>query len=278
VDSPLYDLADQVPLTVQITDAAGVPADAGSVVLTITLPDGSTVSPAVSSPSTGKYQVDFVPSMPGRHSVKWVASGANASAFSDVFDVRAAFPPYIVSLLDTKRHLNLSSSVDDEELRSFIEAATRVVENVVGPVVVRSVSEVHASPGRLLVLGQTPVLSLTSISPVSVGGVSYSSTDVDVDLATGVVRLLSGRRFAGPLRVVYTAGRVSVPASMTLAAKLIIGQMWETQRGHSQGQRRLIGRSLDVDEGLSSSSTSSVLIPRRALELLEPDQRMPVMA
>jgi hypothetical protein len=102
----MVDLGDVVPLTVQIRDANGVLANATAVTLTITLPDGTTISPAPANPSVGLYQVDYVTVMEGRHIVRWVATGNNASAYTDSFDVRPVNPPLILSLSAAKAAIN----------------------------------------------------------------------------------------------------------------------------------------------------------------------------
>lgn len=267
----MYDLADSVPLTINITDDTGNPARATSVSVTVTLPNGTTSAPAVSTPVLGQYQADYFPTMPGRHGVQWIATGANSSGFSDTFDVRAAVPPYIVSLVDTKQYLNILTTTNDEELRGFIEAATDVVEDVVGPVVVRTITETHPRPGRVLVLQQPPVVSLTSLTSVLTGGWNYDITTVDVDPQSGILRRLDGlplgpaRPF--PLRVIYQAGRPVIPASITMATKVIIDHLWETQRGHTQGVRPQPGG------GKGAGKKPPVPLPSRALELLRPYRR-----
>lgn len=268
----MIDLGDVYPLTLDIADAGGNPADATTVVLTITLPDLTTDTPAVQHPETGRYQVDYPTEQAGRHTARWVATGDNAGAYAEVFDVREATPGYIVSLADAKRHLNqdLTTTTFDEELRRFIEAATPVVEDVVGPVVVRSYTEVHSS-GAFLVLGNTPVVSLTSLVPVLTGGTTYQVADVDVDSEVGVVRRLDGGVFCGPLRSSYKAGRAIVPANITQGAKEVIRHMWDTQRGHS-GARPGFGEEEFVQTG------SGFTIPRRVMELLAPHKRAPLVA
>jgi hypothetical protein len=135
----LFDLGDVVPLTVNIRGADGVLANATAVTLTITLPDGTTTSPAPANPSVGLYQVDYITVMEGRHLVRWVATGNNASAYTDSFDVRPANPPLIMSLSAAKAILNIpsGSTVDDDELRSLVEAVTSAVETYRGEAIVR---------------------------------------------------------------------------------------------------------------------------------------------
>lgn len=271
----MFDLADLVPLTIQITDANKIPADAGDVMLTITLPDGTTTAPHVLHPSVGLYQVDYQPGMAGLHFVDWVATGVNSAAFSDSFDVRPAIPRYLVSLIDVKQYLNISTSTNDEELRGFIEAATDVIEEIVGPTIVKSVTETHTRPGRVLVLQQPPVVSLTSVTSVLAGGWDVDIATVDVDVQTGILRRLDGLPLAArpfPIRVTYLAGRPVMPASITMAAKVIIDHLWETQRGHTQGVRPSPGGG----RGAQKKGPMPTL-PHRALELLRPYRRAPAI-
>lgn len=272
----MFDLADLVPLTINIRDISGNLANAGTVTLTITLPDGTPAVPSVTNPSAGVYLCDYSPVQSGLHLVRWVATGANASGFSDIFDVRAATPPYITSLLDAKQFLNIASGTDDEELRGYIEAATLVVENIVGPVVARTIVEVQNS-GQVIVLNHAPVISLTSLVSVQPGGPTYNVGDLDLDPATGIVRhpIISSIYFWGPLRVTYVAGRRQIPANMTLASRIIIGHLWETQR--TQMGRTSRGGRFGTDE-ISFSPEIGMAVPRRAVELLDADRRRPVMA
>ncbi len=266
-----FDLGSVVPLSVTVTDASGTAANAGSVVLTITLPDQTTETPSVSNPSTGTYTAEYTPTQAGRHIARWVATGANASAYTEVFDVRPAAIVGVISLTDAKNHLNMSLTItkNDAELRDHIEAATRVVEFYVGPVGVREVTEV-VSGGGSLILSRTPAISLTSVDPVHTGGLSYAVSDLDLDGATGIVRHLLGWRFVGPLRVVYQAGRAVVAANHQMAARIIVKHLWETQRG---GSRRpgMGGQSDDIVEQ-QLVSVMGFAVPRRAVELLQPDQ------
>ena len=99
----MYDLGDPVVLNVTVTNAAGVPADATAVVCTITAPDGTPSTPSVNhTAGTGVYSVNYVATQAGRHTVDWRATGSNASAFTDVFDVRPAMSTQLISLSDAK--------------------------------------------------------------------------------------------------------------------------------------------------------------------------------
>lgn len=269
-----YDLGDTVRLVGLCHNAAGVLADASTSTLTITLPDGTTTNPTVPLPSpAGTYTVDYATAQAGRHSVRWVWTTPNA-AYTDAFDVREAAPPLIVSLADAKSHLNLTVSTHDEELRGFIEAATEVIEFFVGPVVRRTVVEVHPG-GAQLALARTPAISVTTVAPVLDGGTSYTASDLDLDGATGIVRRADGGGFTGPLRVTYVVGRVIVPAPITHAARELIRHLWRTQLG-SQFVSRASSR--DVDDYSDPIPGLGYSVPNRVIELLQPFRKAPEVA
>jgi hypothetical protein len=262
-----YDLGDTVRLLGPCTDPAGAPVNATGAALTITLPDDSTVTPTITNPptQTGQYLYDYVTSQAGRHTARWVWT-TPACAYVDVFDVRPAAAPLIVSLAAAKEQLNIPAATItfDEELRGYIAATTRAVESVVGPVIKRTVSEVRPG-GHLLVLNSTPVLALSTLVGIYNSGISYLPADLDTDLVTGIVRRRDGGWFIGPLRVVYTAGRVVIPENFLLAAKIIIQHLWETQRGSGSA-------ATNVDQAdVAYLYKAGFAIPRRALELLSPD-------
>lgn len=229
----MIDLGDVLPLSVTVYDAAGNLADAGSMALTVVAPSAAYVIDPVAPTSTGIYSYDFTPLEPGRHSIRWVATGANASVFTDQFDVDAA-PTGVVSLADAKGRLKITSSANDEELRRVIAASTVWLEGKVGPVVPRIVTEVvEPSSGKLL-LTQAPVISLTSV----VGAYGYTQTfDVSTlftDVRAGIVRPAYGAYgFWFPVTVVYVAGIAIVDAQLQEIAHDYIEWRWESRRGAS---------------------------------------------
>jgi hypothetical protein len=269
-----FDLGAVVPLGTTVRDAAGALANAGAMTLTITLPDQTTVTVSPVTPaSTGTYAYDYQTAQAGRHVVRWVASGVNAGAYTDSFDVREAAPPGILSLSDAKAHLNIASTAHDDEVRGWIEAVTAAVEVFTGPVVVRTVVEDHDACGALtLSLRQPPVLSLTTVSPVLTGGTAYTVGGLDAS-SSGIVRSLDGSRLYGPLRVTYTAGRRIVPAAITAAAKIILQHLWRTQQGPGRPQRGL--DDFDVTEPIPGLGYA---IPNRAVQMLEPYKLPPGVA
>ena len=172
----------------------------------------------------------------------------------------------VLSLGDAKQHLNLDSTVDDAELQTHIDAATELVSNLCGPFDADTfVETIHVCGGEVP-LSHWPVTSITSVEPVWAWLQPVDVADLDVDEA-GVVRRKSGLWFPeGQYRWKYTAGHAMVPASVTLAAAIIVQNLWETQRG--TGGVAFAGGD-DAAPGVYVPMMSGAL-PPRAAELLGP--------
>ncbi|MFE7752999.1 hypothetical protein [Streptomyces sp. NPDC057428] len=271
-----YDLGATARLTAECRAPDGALATADTAVVTVTLPDGTTLTPAVNeTPTAGRYQADVPTTAPGRHTVRWVWTGPGW-AYTDTFDVRDEAPPVILSLADAKEHLNLTDSSEDEEVRFWNGATTRAVETFTGPVVVREFSEVHQQRTmHTLVLRRTPVVAVTAMQPVLAGGTAYDPADLVVDGETGLVRLASGNALRGPLRADYRAGRPVIAENIAGAARIILQHLWRTQRASGRGG--LAGGSSDysVTEPIPGLGYA---IPNRAVQLLEADRLPPGVA
>jgi hypothetical protein len=268
-----FDLGDLVPLTVTIKDAAGANTNASTITLTITLPDGTVTSPTVTNPpaTTGTYLFDYPTVQPGRHIYRWTSTVPQA-AHVDVFDVRPAAPPYLVSLADAKEQLNITTTARDEELRKVVEAATAAVEKHLDMAVIRrTVVEKRnlgnpvpcRDPGVLqrFTVVKKPVISLTSVVSAD-GGLTWNVADMRAGDA-GVVEVLNGAVVWGPVVLTYVAGLQEIPANYTEAAEHIIQHLWQNQRGAQGGPRP---GGMDTS-GLGFSGLGYA-IPNSARELL----------
>lgn len=269
-----YDLGDVVPLGTTVRDASGALANAGTMAVTITLPDNTTTTvPSVAPASTGTYAYDYAAVQAGRHTVRWVATGVNAGAYVDVFDVREAAPPMLVSLASAKAKLDIpaTDSSSDEELREFIEATTAAVEFFVGPVARRTVQQVVRGDRDAWVLHTTPVLAVTAITPLQTWQQAIDPSVLDVDTHTGILRRTDGLWFfSGDYRVTYAAGRALVPPNVSLAARLILQHLWRTNFGASRGLAGIGGG----EDFLATEQVPGFgyAIPNRALQLLQADR------
>ncbi len=258
----MYDLGDVVGLAVNVTDAAGALANATAVVLTITLPDGSTATPSVTNSATGVYVATYTPAAVGRYGVRWVATGTNASTFNDAFTV--ATGAGLISLDEAKAFLNITSTTNDEELREFIRAATVAAEKYAQRKLVREAfTETHDGGGTLVVLRHPRATSVTS---VSVGGSALSASDYRLKFHGGAVERHNGTtavpfsRGIDNVSVVYVAGVTGDDLTLAIhAVKQMLKHLWATQRG---AKRPNTGDEWESGAGYS--------FPRRVMELLDP--------
>ncbi|MBB2909321.1 putative phiE125 gp8 family phage protein [Streptosporangium becharense] len=171
----------------------------------------------------------------------------------------------LVTLAEAKAHLNIppSRTADDEEIARFIGALTDPIERHTGIVLPVTVTDRCWGGRRSLLLSRRPVQSITSVTLPGGGTVPGSGYELDGD--AGVLHRMAGgytyRWERGRITIVYTAGLAAVPAHVRQAALIILGHLWETQRG-TMGTARATGDDEVWDPRFGHS------IPRRALELL----------
>lgn len=276
----MYDLGQTVRLAASVHDASGTLSNATTVTLTITLPDGTTTSPTVTNPpaQTGEYTVDYVPTQAGRHSWRLVATTPN-DAYTDVFDVREAASRALVSLGDAKRHLNITAAntAHDAELREHIETTTDVIEDIIGPVVRRTVTETFSGRGTAeLVLSYVPVISVTSVTEdgTAVDASGYSLGD------DGVLKRVAGYQSTGwrygvnNITVVTVVGRVVVRSAIREASLELLRVNFRPQLG---GNYSPFDASRSEDQG-SATRRLGFYVPNRVMQLLSGFEQPPGMA
>ncbi|MEU4502658.1 hypothetical protein [Streptomyces sp. NPDC024089] len=184
----------------------------------------------------------------------------------------------LLTLAEAKAQLNITSTSNDTELQVYVDAVGPVIERFIGPVAERIVVETQdvARDGvQVLVLRTTPVVSLTSVEPLlASGGTSYDVGALVLDGDTGIVRRADGGWLRGPLKVTYTAGRGEVPATVNLAARMLVQHLWQTQNA-SRGPVLPGGGDYSVSEPVAGLGYA---VPNRVLELLEPYRLLPGVA
>jgi hypothetical protein len=285
--SPWYQGA-AVPLAWVNTDTSGNPQNATTVVLTVTLPDGTTAAPAVTPAGAGVYNAKYVTTQAGHHIVLWVASDATyPGAFADSFEVQPQADPTIVSLAEAKNILQLTGTAElDPDIQGWNGSATQVIEYVCGPVVQQTVTETLPARGLETHLSKPPVLGLsvwTQVPPelanlgitvavppspmlrTRVYGIEYPVTQLYCDLRRGIVTHTSGLPFYYCDYVwQYRAGRVIIPNAIYEAAKVILEHLFQIKRGGTGAQDVAAGESVTTLPGFGFA------VPNRALELLVP--------
>lgn len=252
----------------QVKGPDGVLTNAGTVTATITLPGQTTVTPTMNNTGAGIYSFDYLTTLAGRHDIMVSATGGILGTlvrrWTDSFTVAPAAAGFVLSMAEARAHLNLTDTADDEELRSWLETVTRVVESQVGEVVPKTYVERHRGGTCSLWLRHRPVISITSIAPWLTSGTSYAAADVRAT-ESGRVELLTGGRFTGgPFGVTLLAGRTVVQANIRDAGKIILKHLWETQRGAS-------ALPLQAADDTGPIPGFAFAVPNRAIELLAPD-------
>ncbi|MEV8354625.1 head-tail connector protein [Streptomyces niveus] len=180
----------------------------------------------------------------------------------------------LLTLDEAKAQLDIESSATDTELGMYIDALTSVIEGYVGPVEEQEVTETVRGQGGAVALLRPPVLSLAALTPVSSGGAAVDVTGLHVDGPSGVVTYLNGSQFCGgPWTAVYTAGRVSVPPTINLAAVLLLQHLWRTRYGAARG-----GGPADDFSVQDPIPGFGYAVPNRVLQLLESFKQPPGIA
>ncbi len=255
-----YDLGDTVTLDLTVRDSTGALVTPATNTLTITLPDNTTTSPTATNPSAGYLLATYVPTLSGHYTWRWPTTGP-ATGESGSFNVSDALPPAIMSLAEARDYENIPAAeiLGDAELRGFIEAATRLIEEHVGPVVRRTATFTVNSYGPCVPLPYDP-LSLTSAVRVRDGSV------VDITNMVVVDGVLWSKTYAPlptePWTLTCVVGRTIIPANILKAAAEVVSDLWASQRGASirAGEPQRIPYALSY----------------KALNLLEPDTQLGV--
>lgn len=279
----MNDLGDVVQVAVAIRDSAGTLTSPATAVLTVTLPDLSTVTPVVSLPPavTGIVRVDYPTTAAGLHRWRLVTT-APVTATSDAFNVVASSWPAFVGLDEVRAHLNIpaTDTSHDEELRGLILSACAVVEDIVGVVAARTIVETASGGERHVVLERAPVISVTTVEadgePVDAGDYTVSPS--------GLLARRSGRWPAGArnIEITYVPGRSVPPANLLDATLELIRINWRPQSGGNYGpfdggQGDDFGVGAGSEAGLQGQLRLGFFVPNTVVQRLQPDRRPPVV-
>jgi hypothetical protein len=237
------------PIAFDVLDASGVLTHAASVTLTITLPDGTTATPAITDAAvTGQYRLSYQTTIPGRYTAHAVTTGP-VTSWDDEFDAAATPWPAMVSLADAKKALGMDPAdhTFDDLLREYLAGVTGAVEDYKHEVIVRRTvtdeldlcgSGWYGSARRFR-LWSAPVISLTSVTSWD-GAVTWDVTQMRVS-PSGVVRVMAGPPVTGLVDVIYIAGLLQIPARYKRGALVVLQHVWETQRGQLTAMSGVMG-------------------------------------
>lgn len=253
-----YDIGDAVRVETTVRTPDGALTNA-TMSITVTKPDGTAASPSVpSNISTGVYQSTVTVDQAGWWPFKWTAAGAVVGVEEGQFFVGAASRVLAVSLEEMKNHLRITTTVQDAKLRDTLTGVTDIMEPVVGPVTVRTFTEILPVTGKLVVPRRGPVASVTSLTPDLGSAVDSSRYQLDTDL--GVIRLRFWTR--GLYTLVYRAGHNPWPVALKEAGKIISQHEWQVSNGNG-------GRPSPDADALIPLPGSGYLVPYRAYEYMQ---------
>lgn len=258
-----FDLGDVVVLNFTVS-VGTVLTDPTAITLTITLPDNTTVSPTPIRDSVGTFHYNYTPAAAGVFFYRWVTTGVGQSSEDGSFTVK---PPYTtpVALADAKAFLGKTLSVDDGELKTFVDSAVAIITRHVGPLVPVTYTEAYDGGRDSIVLRKWPAIAIVSLTYPTGGTVLTSDLDLDTD--SGVLYLRYGTigPFFGGRRsvtITYTAGRVSLPEDLRDAVMELTKHLWESQRGGNT-------RPNFTNDGVNSNAGgNNYLLPYRVESLI----------
>lgn len=289
---PIYQ-GQPVPLTFPLTDAGGNPVDAVAIqpVLTVTLPDLTTVTPAVTHAGTGRYTAVYKTVQAGHHLVSWSCTDATyPGGYADEFDVWSLTSTNVLSLADAKGILNIapSNTVFDDLVQKVNGSVTSWLEWYCGAIVPQTVVEELRVGGLVVQLSQpnnAALLAWTAVPPqfsadtsrvvptppspmfpVMVYGVTYPLAQLYCDPVKGTVRHTSGLPFYyGPYLWRYSTGLPLIPQPIRLAASIILRHLYGFERGGAGVAAA--GAAAGADEE-TTMTPFGFAVPNRAIEVL----------
>jgi hypothetical protein len=283
-----------VPLTFLLTDSSGNPADAVATqpVCTVTAPDLTTSTPAVTNASTGTYTAPGPSGQAGHYTVAWACADATyPGGGTDSYNISAASELSILSFADAKRTLRIAATdtSEDDFIHEFNPAVTAVVEWYCGPVIQQAVTERLPAGGLTIQLSKPPVTGLTvwttipaalatagiavpnpasPMFPTRVFGVSYPLTQLYADPVLGTVTHTSGLPFYyGEYIWSYSAGRPVIPDCIIYGSRAILKHLFGIERGGGGGSA-----SLGAADEETTMTPLGFAIPNRALEMMTPEK------
>lgn len=222
---------------VSVYDVDGAPGSAGTVTGVVTLPDATTAAPTILEAEEGQYDIDYVPTIIGRHEMVVTATGGVLGSvvrkLFRTFYVDPANVPWLVSLADSKTYLNIPEdrTVNDDELQHFIGVASEFVESRTRLWHADTVTEQHTFPKlggeNVIILRKAPVVTVTSVVE---GGTTLAASYYSINPVGNYIWRTSGW-WTSPVNVTYTVGSSIVPLRVRHAVLVVLKHLWTTQRG-----------------------------------------------
>ncbi len=267
------------PIAFDVLDASGNLAHAASATLTVTLPDGTTATPAITDAAvTGQYRLSYQTTIPGRYTAH-ATTAAPVTSWDDEWDAAPTPWPAIVSLADAKAQLGMDPADHkyDDLLRDYLAGITGALEEYLHQTIVRrtvtdrlDLRRRGVGSGGSFRLWSAPVISLTSVASWD-GAITWDVTQMVVS-PSGVVRVMGGPPVTGLVDAAYIAGLQQIPGRYKRGGLVMLEHVWESQRGQLTARSGVMG----PEEHVRDYPGEFFTVPNKAREWLGPPR--PVIA
>lgn len=264
----------------------GSPLAGATVAVTVTRPDGSTATPAATV--SGSTATAAIPApQVGDYLLVWSVSGTVTDIEVDQF---TAIAPrlQLLNLADLRDELNLTTADAglDVKLRRWLAAAAHVVENICGPVLQATRTDVFDGETTSVTLPFRWVRAITSITETR-GTTNYPLTEQPLGASVDAfgytwdrtINKIVRRGYGGGVvlfppgeqvvTVSYLLGMVAIPLDIQKATAKLIGHWYQQDEAPGQMTVGYPG------EGGEVSKVGGYLVPNAVMELLTPWARRP---
>lgn len=241
---------------------------AAAVTLTVTAPDGQTSTPAVTLES-GVCTATVPTPHPGRYLLHW-ADTTGPVTHADVVDVWPADPRFLISLADARAALRFrdkDAAASEDDLRLYIAAATEVLEDITGAILIRTIVQPSDGGRSGVALWERPhrIISVTVNGEDTTAYVPNLNAGIVYAGAKGDGRFPAGRQ---NIVVTYETGGAEVSMSIQLAARELVRHLWSV--GRPSGQQTQAATASE-----QAFTPSGFAVPKRVIELCHNTYRLP---
>lgn len=245
-----------------------------TVTLTVTRPDGVQAEAVSATEASGTYSVDVATPLAGRYLLAW-ENTTDSVTYTDTLEVWPTDPRFLISLDDAAASLqwNAASKADAVSmgmLRLYVAAATPIIEDIAGAVLVRTVEQFADGGKTGVLLWERP----SDIITVEVDGVAI--TDYVVNKSAAILyRGRYGERFDQGrqiIRIVYKTGEDGVAPNLQLATRELVRHLWQV------GQQATQGVPAEYGQRPMGTTPSGFAVPNRVIELASATHTLPGVA
>lgn len=250
----------------------GEAAAQNAVTLTVTRPDGATATPDVTY-EDGTFSATLAATLPGRYLLAWADADDNL-AYTDTVEVWPGDPRFLISFDDAVHALqwrtaDVAAYADD--LRLYIAAATPIIEDIAGAILVRTVVDIRDG-GRIGVTLSKRPSEITSVEVNDIPITGYVVNERAQIVYRGRYDELfeRGRQI---VKVTYKTGSAEIPPNIQLGTRELVRHLWQI------GQQIIDGKPIEYGDRPMGLTPSGFAVPKRVIELCSATaHRMPGIA